>query len=194
MSLPGEYQERISYKIGSIHDIGSKCWEELVSIMSLKHLQKQDHYSREGQYAGEIGFVMKGVLRLYYLDEYGEEWNKHFFTPDDLFAASIDPRQKSIASVQALTDVEFVSIDRNEWVRLSEKYRQLDQLLKKLTDRYLASKQEREIILLSENADRKYLKFKEKFPELEQVVPQYHIASYLGITPTQLSRVRRKIL
>lgn len=55
-------------------------------------------------------------------------------------------------------------------------------------------KEERELEIVLLNADKRYHLFKTQFPNLEQLIPQYHIASYLGITPTQLSRIRRGIV
>lgn len=193
MDLANQHTNLPKQKMDAIHDIGSACWDELASLICPKPIDKNVHYSEEGQYTKEIGFVINGVLRLYYLNEKGAEWNKHFITPSDFFAASIDPDQKSVTNIQALTKVEYLSIPYHQFNALSEKYRQLGTFMQKLTNQYLASKQEREIILLSEDATQKYLKFREKFPDLEQKIPHYHIASYLGVTPTQLSRVRRKI-
>ncbi|MOA17990.1 hypothetical protein D3C78_1382750 [compost metagenome] len=63
-----------------------------------------------------------------------------------------------------------------------------------MAENYFVDKEEKEIEIVLLDADKRYELFQQKFPDLEQLIPQYHIASYLGITPTQLSRIRRKLV
>jgi len=65
---------------------------------------------------------------------------------------------------------------------------------RKLAEIFFVQKEQREIEIVLLDADRRYSLFQKQFPQLEQQIPQYHIASYLGVTPTQLSRIRRKRL
>ena len=78
-------------------------------------------------------------------------------------------------------------------MKIANKHKQINVFIQKLTFEYLEQKQDREIRLLSEEAMSNYLMFRENFPDLENKIPHYHIASYLGITPTQLSRLRKKL-
>ncbi|MGE4347904.1 MAG: Crp/Fnr family transcriptional regulator, partial [Flavobacteriaceae bacterium] len=64
---------------------------------------------------------------------------------------------------------------------------------RKLAEQFFVHKEQREVNIVMLDADKRYLIFQQEFPFLEQLIPQYHIASYLGITPTQLSRIRRKL-
>ena len=78
-------------------------------------------------------------------------------------------------------------------MKLSSKYKEISLFIQKLTSSYLEQKQLREIRLLSENSLNNYLYFKEVYPDLENKIQHYNIARYLGITPTQLSRIRKKL-
>jgi len=179
--------------IDEIHQLGNKCWSELEPLFYTKELEKNDYFSKEGQLTRDLGFVCNGILRIYYLNDKGEEWNKHFLQENDFVASSISPEKKSITNIQALTETTILCVPYTELVNLSTEYNEISSFIQKLTFAYLEQKQEREISLLSEEAMKNYLSFRNSYPDLENKIQQYHIASYLGITPTQLSRLRKKI-
>ena len=162
-------------------------------MIYIKELNKNDYFSKEGQSTKDLGFIFNGILRIYYLNEKGEEWNKHFLVENDFVASSISPEKKSITNIQALTKSTVLCIPYSEIVRISKTYNEISSFIQKLTFSYLEQKQDREISLLSEDAMNNYLSFKNIYPDLENEIQHYHIASYLGITPTQLSRLRKKI-
>jgi len=194
-NLEATDNSKIKFKnsIDNIHPFGNECWSEIEPLIFLKELDKNDYYSKEGQLAKDLGFIIKGILRIFYLNEKGEEWNKHFLLENDFVASSISPEKKSITNIQALSQVSILCIPYAGIMKIADKYKQIHVFIQKLTFAYLEQKQEREIRLLSEEALSNYLMFKENFPGLENEIPHYHIASYLGITPTQLSRLRKKI-
>ena len=108
-------------------------------------------------------------------------------------ASSISLEKKSITNIQALSNTEIIFLPLTELLKLTKKYPDLLIFIQKMTFSYLEQKQQREINLLSETALNNYLIFKKDFPNLEDKIKHFHIASYLGITPTQLSRVRKKL-
>jgi len=186
-----KYQLKIS--IESIHPLGNECWLEIEPLIYIKELDKNEYFSMEGQVTKDLGFICKGIMRIFYLNEKGEEWNKHFLQENDFVASSISPEKKSITNIQALSKVLILCIPYVELMKIANKHKQINVFIQKLTFEYLEQKQEREIRLLSENAMSNYLMFIENFPDFENKIPHYHIASYLGITPTQLSRLRKKL-
>ncbi len=188
-----KHKIQLKTSIDNIHPLGKDCWNEIEPLIYVKELDKNEYYSKEGQLTKDLGFICSGILRIFYLNEKGEEWNKHFLQENDFIASSISPKKKSITSIQALSDVLILSIPYKELMRLADKYLQINTFIQKLTFEYLEQKQEREIRLLSEDASSNYQMFKNTFPNLENIIPHYHIASYLGITPTQLSRLRKKL-
>ena len=187
------YIEILKDAIFEIYPISNDCWTEIKQLVYLKKLDKDEYFSREGEKAKELGLLLKGVCRIYYLDDNGNEWNKHFLQKNNFIASSISPEKYSITNIQTLTDTEIIFISLPKLLELSKKYPDLLLFFQKLTFSYLEQKQEREISLLSETALKNYLTFKKDFPKLENEIQHFHIASYLGITPTQLSRVRKKI-
>ncbi len=188
-----KHKIQIRQSIDNIYRISNKCWLELEPFIYIKELDKNDYFSKEGQLTRDLGFLFNGVLRIYYLNNKGVEWNKHFLQENDFVASSISPDKESITNIQALTKTTILCIPYSDLVKISTKYNDINFFIQKLTFSYLEQKQDREISLLSEEATNNYLNFIKNYPELENKIQHYHIASYLGITPTQLSRLRKKI-
>ena len=193
MKLIKNHIEILKDAILEISPIANDCWEEIKSLAYLMKIDKGEYFSREGEKAKGLGIILKGICRIYYLDDNGNEWNKHFLQKNDFIASSISPEKFSITNIQALTDTEIIFLSLPKLLELSKKHNDLLVFLQKLTFSYLEQKQEREINLLSKTALDNYITFKKDFPTLENEIQHFHIASYLGITPTQLSRVRKKL-
>ena len=187
------YIEVLKDAIFEIYPISNDCWSEIKSLAYLKELNKGEYFSREGEKAKGLGLLLEGVCRIYYLDDNGNEWNKYFLQKNNFIASSISPEKHSITNIQSLNDTKIIFLSLPKLLELSKKHNDLLLFIQKLTFSYLEQKQEREINLLSETALNNYLTFKKDFPKLENEIPHFHIASYLGITPTQLSRVRKKL-
>ena len=179
--------------IDAIHPVGDECFSKLKEIAKYRNLEKNDYFSKTGNFNKEFGFVVNGGLRIFYLSEDGQEHNKHFLLPNSFVTASIKEDKKSITNIQALFPTKLICFEFNSFISLSEIYKPLSTFIQKLIENYLEEKQHREIQLLSKMAKDKYLLFLDNYQELEEIIPHYHIASYLGITPTQLSRIRREL-
>jgi len=184
---------KLRTSIDKIYPLGNECWSEIEPLIYIKELDKNEYFSREGQFTRDLGLISNGILRVFYLNEKGEEWNKLFLQKNDFVAAGISPEKKSITNIQALSKTCILCIPYAELIKISTRHNEINSFIQKLTFEYLEQKQVREIRLLSEEAMSNYLVFRNDFPNLENRIPQYHIASYLGITPTQLSRLKKKM-
>jgi len=193
MQPTDKHKIRFRAATDNIHPLRNECWSEIEPLIYIKEFKKNEYYSKEGQFTRDLGFIATGILRIFYLNDKGEEWNKHFLQENDFIASSISPEKKSITYIQALSEVLILCIPYVKLMEIANKYKQVNIFIQKLTFEYLEQKQEREIRLLSEEALSNYLIFKKDYPNLENEIPHYHIASYLGITPTQLSRLRKKL-
>ncbi len=185
--------EVLKNAIFDIYPISIECWNDIKQLAYLKRINSGEYFSREGEKAKGLAIIIKGIFRIYYLDDKGNEWNKHFLQTNDFIASSISLEKKSITNIQTLTDAEIIFLPLQKLLELLKKHRDLLIFIQKLTFSYLEQKQKREINLLSERALNNYLTFKKQFPDLENKIQHFHIASYLGITPTQLSRIRKKL-
>jgi CRP-like cAMP-binding protein len=161
---------------------------------SKRLLKKDTYFAKEGDYASKLGFVSKGVMRAFFRNKSGYEYNKTFFTPPSFVAAyaSITSQQKNLINIQCLTDCTLFIADFRVITALYKDYPKIESLARRLAEYKFAIKEKREIELVTLNASKRYEIFRNEYPHLENQINQYHIASYLGISPTQLSRIRRK--
>lgn len=169
--------------------------KELVAgLFTHTTLHKGNYFIKEGQLAREIGFLHNGIVRAYYANNEGFEYNKHFFTAPSFIGgyASLITGMPNQIQQQALTDCELLIAPYNSFRSLFDECADLERAARILAEQFFVQKEQREIDLVLLDADERYRKFQQSYPELETILPQYHIASYLGITATQLSRIRRK--
>lgn len=180
--------------LNSISPLQDKTWDRIKSLFVERTLAKGDYFIEEGQVAKKIGFVQKGIVRAFYRNIEGIEYNKHFFIENGIIGgyASLITKLPNKINQQALADCTLLVANYDDLTRLFDEYQDLERMARRMAELYFVDKEQREIEIVLLDADKRYLIFQEAYPTLEQLIPQYHIASYLGITPTQLSRIRRK--
>ena len=160
-----------------------------------KKLRKKQYLLQEGDPCKYIAFVEKGVLREYSVDESG---NEHIFqfapegwTISDLY--SFLTGEPATYHIDAIEDAELVLISKSaheELLKISPKYETYTRL--QLTGAYLAM-QKRITSIISLSLEERYTNFIKLYPNIVQRVPQHMIASFMGLKPETLSRVRKKI-
>ena len=165
----------------------------LLDLFTEKELAKNAFLAQEGEYAKKLYFLREGVVRAYYQNEEGEEYNKLLFTGPAIVAAysSLITGNKNIINIQCLTPVTVYETSFERILQLYPEHRSIETLNRTIAENFFVEKEKREMSLVMHNATKRYEQFQIDFPELDQKIPQYHIASYLGITPTQLSRIRK---
>lgn len=169
--------------------------EELfTSLFSELHLKKHDYFAQEGEYSSKLAFLSAGVMRAFFRNSFGNEYNKTFFTPPTFVAAysSVTTKQKNLINIQCLTECSLLVADFDKVSSLYKDFSKIESLARILAEHKFAIKEKREIELVTLEAKERYDIFKQEHPGLENQISQYHIASYLGVSPTQLSRIRAK--
>lgn len=171
-----------------------KDWSALSELFYEKKVKKGEHLSCAGKAADQWALLTNGVARSYYNSKNGIEYNIDFFLGGELVGdfSSLVSHRPSIVSIQALTDCELLSADFASIVHLYDEHPMIERLFKILAEKLYLIKEKREIEIMMMDATERYGLFLKESPDIEQLVPQYHIAAYLGITPTQLSRIRSK--
>lgn len=166
--------------------------ELFVSLFKETHLKKNEYLAKEGEYSTKLAFLTKGVMRAFYRNSEGNEYNKTFFTNANFVGAysSLITGKKNLINIQCLTDCTLQVAVYAQMTKLYSNYPTFESLGRRLAEYKFAIKEKREIELVTLNATERYEIFRKEHPKLENTIPQYHIASYLGITPTQLSRIR----
>ncbi len=187
------YKRLFFEKIKKIHPISEQCMMELDKLMIIRKLKHLDYYSTEGGSLSYLSFVCKGILRAYHTDIDGNDWNDFFYREEDFLTAGVSPYIPNAFSVQALSDSEVIDISFEKLEMISSRYPEINIFIQKLSYKCLENRQKREQLLQAKDAVGIYYFFRDKFPGLENKIPQYHIASYIGISPTQLSRIKTKL-
>jgi len=161
----------------------------------LQKVKKKQMLLREGEICKFEGFVNKGCLRVYYLDESGFE-KVLYFAVEGWWIADIDSftnQTPSILNVEALEDSEILMITYPYKLILYETLPKVEKLFRVMTQKTHAALQRRMISSLSKTADKRYLEFILKYPQLEQRLSQQQVAAYLGISHEFLSKIKKKI-
>lgn len=166
------------------------AWEELHKSLTLKQVKRKEHFLRQGEVARYIGLVTKGYARLYYLQD-GKEITKDF-NFENFFCgsyASFSLQQPSRFNVVAMEDLTLILLHRDIF-NLFDKYPGLQKFGRLMMERMFIRKELRESSFLLDSAEERYEELRTQFPGIELRVPQKYLASYLGITPETLSRIR----
>ncbi len=173
--------------------ISDSSWEALKPLLSIKSISKGEYIVKENQsYSNEI-FLVSGIIRHYYLGTEGEEMNISFYKGEDtvcpLFTRNINGLHS--CSIEALTDIIFIEFDAEKFNHLIRTRNDIQQYAYQIVERELKYKIEKEKLHLSQNAQIRLQSFRTQYKGLENEIPHYHIASYLGISPVSLSRLRK---
>lgn len=156
-------------------------------------LTKRQHYLLEGDVCTHLAFVTQGCLRLYSIDAAGEEHTLQF-APENWWISdiySLLTGHPSTLNIDTLEDTQVLLLRQTDMETIYARAPVFERFFRLLMQsRYLAL-QERINAALSESATEKYNHFMHKYRDLAQRLPQHIIASYLGIKPESLSRVRR---
>jgi len=181
--------------INKISPLKDDTFAELQKCFKPSRLNKNDFFVRQGEYAQQIGFLKSGIVRAFFLNQEGKEYTKQFFVNPSIIGAytSLVTKQPNQIAQQALTDCEILVANFADMEKLYDKFHDLERLGRKIAEFYFLEKEQKEIEMALLDADKRYLIMRERFPTIEAIVPQYYVASYLGISPTQLSRIRRKL-
>ncbi|TDU34314.1 CRP-like cAMP-binding protein [Gelidibacter sediminis] len=167
----------------------------LANDYPIKKVVKDEFLLRANEFSKYTYFIEKGLLRQYSIDSKGKE-HTISFAPENWFVSdreSIYFNASSAYYIQALEDSEIVMIDEDFIKNLSIKIPAFTEFNNKLLHNHIRHLQNRIHMLLSSNAEERYLEFVAMYPDILLRVPQTMVASYLGITPESLSRVRKEL-
>lgn len=186
--------EHLHSYLQALNPITASTWNQVSALFSKSTLRKGEFFVREGNQGTHIGFLQKGIVRAFYANEQGVEYNKHFFTAPSFIGAyaSLISGQPGQINQEALSDCDVYIADFAALNALYDTCPDLERAARRLAELFFVQKEQKEIEIVLLDADKRYELFRQQFPGLEQSIAQYHIASYLGITPTQLSRIRKK--
>jgi CRP-like cAMP-binding protein len=169
-----------------------QTWLEIEPLFHREMLAQSDHFINTNETASTIAFLESGIVRAYYINRQGKEYNKQFFLAPSTIGAytSLLTGASNQIPQQAITDCVIWTIKYTEITSRYDRFPDLERLARKIAEHYFLEKEKKELEIVLLNATERYKIFQKEFPGIEQHVAQYHVASYLGITPIQLSRIR----
>lgn len=169
--------------------------EKLQDMVKPKSIQAGEIFIAAGQVPKKFGFVVKGLFRYFYINNSGKEFIKGFF-PENTFISSYTAminQTSSFLYIEAIENSEILEIDYQQWHKLTTFHNCWDKFLIRILEMGYGVKEKRERDFLLLDAESRYRFFLEEFPNIQNRVKQHMIASYLGITPIALSRIRKKM-
>jgi len=176
-------------------DFPSEDVEILMGNAQLRTYLPDEYFLRAGETNRKVGFVAGGLFRLFYTDWEGKDYTKNFKS-DGQFVGALASLLLSVPSrlsIQALENSTAVCFDYDDILRIAEHSLSWQRLLRKITDVEYLEKEQRESDLLFYDAKERYINFRKAYPEWDNKVQLRHIASYLGMTPETLSRIRKNL-
>lgn len=168
--------------------------ELLKSTLRPRQLKKGEFMIRAGEISRHAAFVVRGFLRAYVIDEKGKEHIVQF-APENWWISEspgISTDQRAPYFIDALEDTDALMIDLAGHKTLMAGSPVYAASFGEGTQRKVAAKDKRIVQSLSADAEERYRDFMETYPSIVQRVPQHMLASYLGVTPETLSRIRKK--
>lgn len=166
------------------------------SVLAARHVKPGDFVEKAGEPSLHFIYVVSGCLMTYCTDKEGGERVIQFGTSGwwtgDLH--SFTNRVPSIYSTRALVESDVFLLTKNDLDQFLEKVPKFEKYFRILYQNSIVAHQHRLIQAYSATAEERYQTFREKYPTLEQYVPQKYIASYLGVTPEFLSKIRRRLM
>ncbi|RVT73932.1 Crp/Fnr family transcriptional regulator [Flavobacterium sufflavum] len=166
----------------------------IVATFRPKKLRKKQYFLQEGDVCKYAGFIVKGAMRQYSVDDKGVEHIVHLFIEnywanDRESATMLTPSKYNI---DAWEDTEMLIVTRAEMLDLMEKIPALVQMTRVMDERNAIANQRRLSSTISNTAEKRYEEFATHHPQFIQRFPQHLIASFLGITKETLSRIRKQ--
>lgn len=182
-------------KLNALHPMSEELTTELISSMEIRQVPKKEILLKPGQVANYACFILKGLVRAYYITD-DEEITSRIMDEKFVLTSWISfyTRKPTDEYLQTLEDTELACLRYNVLQELFKKYIEFNIIGRKLTDYFLFLSEQRTRLLRKHTAEEKYNLFIEYHPELLQRVSLRYIATYLGLTEETISRIRAKKL
>ena len=178
----------------SVYAMPENYISALFQIGEEKTIPQNDNYIEAGSIPRKFALVISGLFRYVYLDSKGKEFTKGLI-PEHRFISSYSAMITQTPSwfyVEALEDSTIFEINYDKWLDLRKEDPYWDRFLLKMVEFGFMVKEKRERELLLLDAETRYQNFRKDFPGMENRIKQHIIASFLGIKPESLSRIRKK--
>lgn len=195
MNIESNYRQALSTRIQKLAQIPESEAAEFVRLFSLKKLAEKQHLLRAGDAARDAAFIATGAVREYFTDNSGNDFNKNFAFAGEFTGSYYDllSGKPSIASIETLTVTELLIAPFYHVAKFYERSAEWQRVARVTAENLFLKKARREYEFISMTAEERYRQFIAENAAMLDKIPQYHLASYLGITPVALSRIRKRV-
>ncbi len=193
MSSNSESLEKLTRALDNLASIPPDETRKMHSLGKIVDIAKGDYFIRAGEVPSTFAFVSSGLFRYVYIDTEGRQFTKGFMQELRILSSYSAMIKKTPSNyyIEALEHSEIVEFNYSSWLKLKETNHCWDRFLIAMLEKGYMKKESRERELLLLSAEDRYRIFLNEFPTLESRVKQHMIATYLGITPESLSRIRK---
>jgi len=171
-------------------------WNIRLSLeLSNRSVKRGELFLEEGQRCDYFYYIIKGFVRLYYFDLNGNEVT-HWFSSDNMMVTSpfsFFKKEENILYFEALEDTEMILVTYDQLDKISSQVKSAGASIRDMYADFAMLLSRRVMSIHTQTAEERYLKLMEEYPFLFQKAKLTHIASYLGITPQSLSRIRKNL-
>jgi CRP-like cAMP-binding protein len=168
--------------------------QAILELFTSRKFRKHQYIAQEGDFVRHENFIVKGLTRTYEVDEKGQEHITQFGIEDwwigDIYAFLTQTPTR--INIDCLEDTEVMQITRANQELLFERVPKMERHFRIMIQNAYVASISRISSTLTKSAAQRYEEFKDRYPHIEQRVPNHQVASYLGITPQSLSRIRSK--
>jgi CRP-like cAMP-binding protein len=176
-------------------DFNNSELEIIMPYFEQKMFKKKSILLEIGKVSNEVFYLINGCIRLY-CEKDGEELSTYFFT-ENMFAGSYDSflsRRPSKVAIETLEESEVLVLTHEAQEKLYKIFPKMNEFIRKAIEQRFVLLHDLFISYLLNSPEERYLTLIKDRPELLQRIPQHQIASFLGITPVSLSRIRNRVL
>ncbi|MCJ8327372.1 MAG: Crp/Fnr family transcriptional regulator [Campylobacterales bacterium] len=188
--------ESLKKSLDSYHIISQDTWNKFINICSIRTIKKNEYAFDVYDKVDCISFIYSGLFRSCTTNENAQEYNKNFFWEGRFFGPMITLLNDFAVeeSVQALEDSIVIDINHKKYRELLYEKEDIKLFyILYLEKHWILEKDKNAQVLVLENAQERYINFLKVFNHIVSRLSQYHIALYLGISPTHLSRIKKEI-
>ena len=181
--------------INNFHVLPEQSLTEFLALTELKKFSKKDIITNKGEKPSNLYILKSGVVRSYYSDDKNKEYISSLFTPyssTGAFGALVSDKPSELA-YDCLTDCELFAINFKELKKLIHEDIDVSIMYANALEHTFLLLETRIYNLTVLDATERYINLKKEIPGIENMIPQYHIASFLNISAVQLSRLRREM-
>jgi len=165
---------------------------DVLDRFTLRVIHRDDPFARSGDVHDRLGFVVDGLFVMTVERPGQPEYVKNFLSDGEFLLATFDPARENLVNIRALRDSRILEARYSDIQALYAKHEDFRVLSERGMQRRYQQLCDRLEQMATLDAGGRYALFRQAFGPLEGAIPQYLVASYVGVTPTQLSRIRRK--